>query len=402
MVAVGDNALTGITTGTENTAVGRNAGFATTSGYRNTYLGHGAGDALTTGSNNTILGHGSDASSATVSNEITLGNASVNKFRIPGMDFVIDAGNVGVGTSSPSYPLVVYRNAATTHVRSAVLNPHADAYNATHIYQTTNRQWEVGAFDTAVGLTSTWGVRDDTATAYRLVINSSGNVGIGTSSPSYKLDIQQGGATAAQAVRVADSTPTEYFGIFNANNGGSTPNAANATVKVRGMATTSRSINAGGTVNASGADYAEYMTKADDCGTIAKGAVCGVDANGKLTDVFANAHSFVIKSTDPSYVGGDVWSIDSTDADGNQTTLEGDALETARQKVDRIAFSGQVPCTISGTTRVGDFVIAQEKSDGGIEAVAVSSPTFEQYSVAIGKVWKLSDSNKHLVAVKIS
>ena len=318
------------------------------------------------------------------------------------MDFVIDAGNVGVGTSSPSYPLVVYRNAATTHVRSAVLNPHADAYNATHIYQTTNRQWEVGAFDTAVGLTSTWGVRDDTAAAYRLVVNSSGNVGIGTSSPSYKLDIQQGGATAAQAVRVADSTPTEYFGIFNANNGGSTPNAANATVKVRGMATTSRSINAGGTVNASGADYAEYMTKADDCGTIAKGAVCGVDANGKLTDVFANAHSFVIKSTDPSYVGGDVWSIDSTDADGNQTTLEGDALETARQKVDRIAFSGQVPCTISGTTRVGDFVIAQEKSDGGIEAVAVSSPTFEQYSVAIGKVWKLSDSNKHLVAVKIS
>ena len=303
----------------QNTAIGKDAGAAVTTGSSNTFLGYDAGDATTTSTNNTIIGNGADASSATVSNEITLGNASVNKFRIPGMTFVIDAGNVGIGVS-----------------------------------------------------------------------------------PSYKLDIQQGGATAAQAVRVADSTPTEYFGIFNANNGGSAPNAANATVKVRGMATTSRSINAGGTVNASGADYAEYMTKADDCGTIAKGAVCGVDANGKLTDVFANAHSFVIKSTDPSYVGGDVWSIDSTDADGNQTTLEGDALETARQKVDRIAFSGQVPCTISGTTRVGDFVIAQAKSDGGIEAVAVSSPTFEQYSVAIGKVWKLSDSNKHLVAVKIS
>jgi hypothetical protein len=225
-------------------------------------------------------------------------------------------------------------------------------------------------------------------------------VGIGRDPGTGVLDIQCGNTTALQAIRIADTSPTEYFGVFNANEGGNAPNAANATLKVRGMNTTNRAINAGGTVNASGADYAEYMIKADGVGTIAKGAVCGVDADGKLTDVFANAHSFVIKSTDPSYVGGDVWSIASTDADGNQTTLEGDALETARQTVDRIAFSGQVPCTITGTTKVGDFVIAQAKSDGGIEAVAVTSPTFEQYSVAIGKVWKLG-SSQHTVAVKI-
>ena len=225
-------------------------------------------------------------------------------------------------------------------------------------------------------------------------------VGIGRDPGTGVVDIQCGNTTALQAIRIADTSPTEYFGVFNANEGGNAPNAANATLKVRGMNTTNRAINAGGTVNASGADYAEYMIKADGVGTIAKGAVCGVDANGKLTDIFANAHSFVIKSTDPSYVGGDVWSIASTDADGNQTTLEGDALEAARQKVDRIAFSGQVPCTISGTTEVGDFVIAQAKSDGGIEAVAVTSPTFEQYCVAIGKVWKLG-SSQHTVAVKI-
>ncbi len=225
-------------------------------------------------------------------------------------------------------------------------------------------------------------------------------VGIGRDPGTGVLDIQCGNTTALQAIRIADTSPTEYFGVFNANEGGKAPNAANATLKVRGMNTTDRAINAGGTVNASGADYAEYMIKADGVGTIAKGAVCGVDANGKLTDVFANAHSFVIKSTDPSYVGGDVWSIASTDADGNQTTLEGDALEAARQKVDRIAFSGQVPCTITGTTKVGDFVVAQATSDGGIEAAAVTSPTFEQYSVAIGKVWKLG-SSQHTVAVKI-
>jgi len=225
-------------------------------------------------------------------------------------------------------------------------------------------------------------------------------VGIGRDPATGVLDLLCAGSTANQAIRIADSSPTEYFGVFNANSGANAPNSANATLKVRGMTSTNRAINAGGTVNASGADYAEYMTKADGCGTIAKGAVCGVDSDGKLTDVFAEAHSFVIKSTDPSYVGGDVWSLASTDSYGNQTTLEGDALETARQRVDRIAFSGQVPCTITGTTKVGDFVIAQAKSDGGIEAVAVTSPTFEQYSVAVGKVWKLG-SSQHTVAVKI-
>ena len=237
--------------------------------------------------------------------------------------------------------------------------------------------------------------------AQMLTVNAGDdNIGIGRHPSTGVVDLLCAGSTANQAIRIADSTPTEYFGVFNANSGGNVPNAANATLKVRGMASTDRSINAGGTVNASGNDYAEYMTKADGVGTIAKGAMCGVDSDGKLTDVFANAHSFVIKSTDPSYVGGDVWSIASTDSDGNQTTLEGDALETARQKVDRIAFSGQVPCTISGTTKVGDFVVAQATSDGGIEAVAVTSPTFEQYSVAVGKVWKLG-SSQHTVAVKI-
>ena len=89
MVAVGDNALTGITTGEQNTAVGWKAGLATTSGYRNSYLGFNAGNTTTTGTNNTFLGYDAEASSATVSNEITLGNASVTKFRIPGINFVI-------------------------------------------------------------------------------------------------------------------------------------------------------------------------------------------------------------------------------------------------------------------------------------------------------------------------
>jgi len=314
------------------------------------------------------------------------------------------SGNVGIGTASPTLDsglagLTVNSGGTLLQVN----NGDGATLKLTDPATGANRGLGISLQGTEAVIANceSGSLRFGTSNANRMHIDASGNVGIGRVPATGILDLQCGNTTALQAIRIADTSPTEYFGVFNANEGGKAPNAANATLKVRGMNTTDRAINAGGTVNASGADYAEYMTKADGCGTIAKGAVCGVDADGNLTDVFANAHSFVIKSTDPSYVGGDVWSIASTDADGNQTTLEGDALEAARQKVDRIAFSGQVPCTISGTTKVGDFVIAQAKSDGGIEAVAVTSPTFEQYSVAIGKVWKLG-SSQHTVAVKIS
>ncbi|QPT09721.1 hypothetical protein [Sphingomonas paucimobilis] len=68
-----------------------------------------------------------------------------------------------------------------------------------------------------------------------------------------------------------------------------------------------RSAGVAGTVNAGGADYAEYDTKADGCGTIAAGDVCGVDREGLLTDRWADAIVFRIKSTNPSIVGGDTW-----------------------------------------------------------------------------------------------
>jgi hypothetical protein len=179
-----------------------------------------------------------------------------------------------------------------------------------------------------------------------------------------------------------------------------------------------RSINATGTINASGADYAEYMVKSDGCGVIAKGDVIGVDADGNLTDKYDNAHSFVIKSTNPSYVGGDSWSDGnpavgprpepaSTEDEAEKAVLEAELVkwkerhEAARATVDRIAFSGQVPVNVTGAT-VGDYIIPVADATGGITGKPVTDPTFDQYRAAVGRVWKILEDGRAFVSVKVS
>jgi hypothetical protein len=165
-------------------------------------------------------------------------------------------------------------------------------------------------------------------------------------------------------------------------------NTSGTTIFVGKNGTTNRSINAGGTINASGADYAEYMNKAIE-EDISKGDIVGINSNGELTNIFNDSVSFVVKSTNPSYVGGDTWGVN----------LEGDALEEARLKVDRIAFSGQVPCNVYGAS-VGDYIIPIN-NNGKISAQAISNPTFDEYKLSVGKVWKIMEDGRAWIAVKI-
>jgi len=248
---------------------------------------------------------------------------------------------------------------------------------------------------------------------------------VGRFDASGNLHVGYPSALDRNVIYKAVAEGTINFQVFDANQGSAiflgcsngAYNSANAAIWVSKNSATTRSINAGGTINASGADYAEYMAKADGCGVISKGAVVGVNADGKLTDKFAEAHSFVIKSTDPSYVGGDTWGSD--DAIGKHPVIDGKdkdetdeehqvrikdfeaALEKARAKVDRIAFSGQVPVNVTGAT-VGDYIVPVAGPDGGIAGKAVTNPTFDQYRAAVGRVWKILEDGRAFVSVKVS
>jgi hypothetical protein len=244
-----------------------------------------------------------------------------------------------------------------------------------------------GAFQIATN--SSFELTFQTNATERARIDSSGNLLVGVTSGSARTVIKGSAAGALSLVfNNTSAVMVEVNGSNSINGVDGTPNA-NGLMRVWRDSGNLRSISAAGTINASGADYAEYMTKSGDF-NVAKGDVVGIDALGKLTNVFANAISFVVKSTDPSYVGNDSWGAD----------LEGDALEAARQNVDRIAFAGQVPVNVFGAT-AGQYIVPVN-DNGSIKGEAVSNPTFEQYQSSVGKVIAIEADGRARIIVKVA
>jgi hypothetical protein len=227
----------------------------------------------------------------------------------------------------------------------------------------------------------------------RMRISQSGNLSVGVASDSGLHEMRKSGGSETSALAGFSTSGSNYPVVIYQVTGAGANGAAAAMLVGRGSVT-SRSINAGGTVNASGADYAEYMIKAGDF-TIAKGDVCGVTADGQLTNEFADAVSFVVKSTNPSYVGNDTWGAGFDD--------DPEGLEVARQTVDRIAFAGQVPVNVMGATP-GQYIVPSATEDGGISGIAKGEAelTLAEYMQAVGKVIAIEDDGRARIIVKVA
>ena len=277
-----------------------------------------------------------------------------------------------------------------------------------------------------------------------------------------------GSGTTTFGVSGTQAQGTQKLTIANCANffvsSGNFVNSSATNMSLSSNTVTGRSINAGGTINAIGADYAEYMHKASDCGVIAAGQVVGVNAQGQLTDKWADSVKFVVKSTNPCMVGGDNWAehlgerpdpvertMPSTrlvlvseateeipptleEFDGEFITatpgvpakeavyadeyVPGDTdeewavkqapslafeakLQLARSKVDRIAFCGQVPVNVI-TAVAGQHVIpVNDNGKIGIQLVNDDVVTFEQYRKSVGQVIALYPDGKAKVIVKV-
>jgi hypothetical protein len=241
--------------------------------------------------------------------------------------------------------------------------------------------------------------------------DANGNCFLGTSSGASHI-INRPGSTESTVILSFQAAGTSIGYMQDAR--GTGINGANTLLALNKHSTTSRSINAAGTVNASGADYAEYMRKAQGCGVIAKGQIIGIDSNGEITDQWASSLTFATKSTAPSYVGGDGWfttprpEAPTTEAGAEVLTqYEQDmsaweaAHETARQCVDRIAFAGQVPVNVYGATP-GQYIVPAQEGDG-IKGISKndSDMTISDYMRTIGRVIAIEPDGRARVIVKV-
>jgi len=238
----------------------------------------------------------------------------------------------------------------------------------------------------------------------------------GASSPTEHLRISNNGTSQFTAhsqnstnVILALSNNNGNDVIFEAHN--NTVPGISGPIRVSKSASTNRSINAAGTVNQNGSDYAEYFKKSGNF-TIQKGDVVGINSVGLLTNVFDDAISFCVKSTDPGIVGGDNWFTEPRPKSGDGQEVDSstpeyaeweERLELARQTVDRIAFAGQVPVNVIGATP-GQYIVPIATEEGGISGIAKDETdlTLTEYMRAVGKVIAIEDDGRSRIIVKVA
>ncbi len=187
----GWGALFYLTTGSNNAASGTQSLYNISTGSNNTGMGNSTGNIITTGSNNTFLGSGADASSATLTNATAIGaNATVGASN----SLVLgNAVNVGIGVSSPNYRLDVAGGDFN------LVNSGGGYFRS---WGETDIEYDGGAdglmtfrSNYANGNTRFMGKTLSGVDTEILWLGNSGNVGIGTSTPTNKLVInaQPGG-----------------------------------------------------------------------------------------------------------------------------------------------------------------------------------------------------------------
>lgn len=187
-----------------NVGIGGTAG----DGYRLQVIGNSQ-DSTTISM--TYLGVGAGALKMTSNGAMAFGvdnaDGSTERMRID------SSGNVGIGTTTPNNILHISDTGATTLVRVG----NNAAYDA-GIYFNTSTDWTIGT-DTSNSNAFTIGNSSSVGTSPKIVIQTGGNVGIGTASPLALLDVAVLSSGARRLlVNYADSLITLQGANTNANN----------------------------------------------------------------------------------------------------------------------------------------------------------------------------------------
>ncbi|MDD5015969.1 MAG: hypothetical protein PHW73_12900, partial [Atribacterota bacterium] len=131
---------------------------------------------------------------------------------------ILDSGNVGIGTPTPTAILHTVASGAKTANYSGNLLTNTATSSTDSIVKTgleiiSTGTWNgTSASNIGLYISSVTGGTNN----YDAIFNGGGNVGIGTTSPGYKLDIQDSSATDFEGINILNTDPSQtvtYAGI---------------------------------------------------------------------------------------------------------------------------------------------------------------------------------------------
>jgi hypothetical protein len=318
-------------------------------------------------------------------------------------------GNVGIGTTTPNYFLDIQAGASQNGFALEINNNNdydvMRWVTPTHIYQAA-----VGGSTTAVA--NSWYIYDQTTPVVRFLINSSGNVGLGTTTPAAGLDvangiIREGGlanpTTTAQGAYLGwNSTggqgETDFINNPGLGGGGwyfiSVPTAGSPQTNVLKISSGGAMTFADGTVQATawngvlcGGDYAESVDVTDGRVHLEPGDVMVVDSElpggfMKSTQPYSTLVAGIY-STKPGIVG--------------RRTSDSDKV---KEQIP-MAMVGIVPAKVSaenGAVRPGDLLVTS--STPGY--VMKGSDRERMMGAIVGKALGKLDSGTGVIEVLVS
>ncbi|NDD85988.1 hypothetical protein EBZ38_17150, partial [bacterium] len=256
------------------------------------------------------------------------------------------------------------------------------------------QQSEIGALDTSqLQVFSDINVGGSVAIA--------GGLNVGQSIQTYDLSASgnvlfRGVSNSDTAFQIQNSSGSSAL-VFSTNNLAFNYNAANATLKVGRDTGTGRSINAAGTINASGADFAEYFVQKVP-GALKPGDVVCQLSDKKVQACDGTGGTLLgAVSTNPGYIGNDIF--DPADPDNTvivallgQVPVKVSDANGSIQPGDHLTYSSQLGVAVKATGTGMSIGTAMEEltaSDGTI--MVLLRPTW--YSPPLGDILQGSSLN---------
>ncbi len=206
-------------TGTSNVAIGRSAGSQVESGNFNVLIGQSSGDNITTGHGNLIMGANVDAPSATDNRQLVIAgyDGSTTTTWISGLS----NGFIGLGTNSPLEQLHI---SDPNDPMILIEDTSGDNQSAIR-FKSPNREWVAGSY----GGNNSFNISNHSAfgTNDYFVIKNTGNIGIGTSSPSRDLHIAKSTSNNTVRLQVENTSNTSgshgVVSIYSTGSSGGDP-----------------------------------------------------------------------------------------------------------------------------------------------------------------------------------